>query len=362
MPTTTSYSLALPAHQRLESLVDSIEHKPGDMIRLHEFEELQERMNVRSVLETLPEGLSDDDFADILRLAMLTECATESYGAVFKESARAYDAPWLARFNERVWVPDELTHATPYRLILHNLGFSDADLARQIRHTQEIDYIHRGGTTPVHLTTFGTIQEYLTDNWHGLVAKLMKKAAPEAAYMATRIKRRETLHTVWYRDMTALQVEANPSLLRSVAEGVVAFEMPGNALVPELQRRATEWLPKMGANFDQIARDMVRLLYESVGDTRRAGELLLEVAAAKGIALGPLSPHHVHAALNRLGGPGFGILGEAMLERVGLTYVFRQPAGTQDRGFAPYNALYEKVRGLVRSWIAKQLDLRISEL
>ncbi len=83
---------------------------------------------------------------------------------------------------------------------------------------------------PVHLSTFGMIQEYLTDNWHGLVAlvaRLVKQASPDADCMPTRIKRRETLHTVWCRDPTALQVEANPADLHSVAEGTASFEMPG---------------------------------------------------------------------------------------------------------------------------------------
>ena len=82
-----------------------------------------------------------------------------------------------------------------------NLGFSDAELDREIRETRERQYIHGSGDTPVHITTFGMIQEYLTDNWHGLIAGLMKNSAPEAAYIANRIKQRETLHTVWYRDM-----------------------------------------------------------------------------------------------------------------------------------------------------------------
>jgi hypothetical protein len=67
------------------------------------------------------------------------------------------------------------------------------------------------------------VQEYLTDNWHGLIASLLKEASPQAAYMATRIKRRETLHTAWYRDMTALQIEANPTYVTYVAEEVARF-------------------------------------------------------------------------------------------------------------------------------------------
>ena len=251
------------------------------MVDVEEFRQLQERLSVRDVLQTLPEGLAEEDFAGILKLALLTECATDTYGVAFHERARWFDVAWLGRFNERVWVPDELTHHAPYKYILMSLGFSEAELDRDIKHTQEIEYEHPGGDTPVHVTTFGMVQEYLTDNWHGLIANLLRDASPEASYMATRIKRRETLHTVWYRDMTALQVEANPRLMPLIAESLLKFQMPGNALVPELQSAAVRWMPLMGADYDRITRDMVRLIYETLNDTRRTGAMLVEIAAEK---------------------------------------------------------------------------------
>ncbi len=360
MTDSTAYALPPETHARLDALVDRIEARPGDTIDIREFQQLQERMDVRAVIATLPKGLSEEDFAGILKLALLTECATETYGDAFAVRAKRFDAPWLARFNERVWVPDELTHHTPYKYILMGLGFGEAELDREIRHTREIDLIHKGGDTPVHVTTFGIVQEYLTDNWHGLIARMVRKASPEAAYMATRIKRRETLHTMWYRDMTALQVEADPSFMSSVAEALLKFEMPGNTLAPELQQGVGRWMPLMGADFERITKDMVRLIYETMSDTRMTGALLVEIAAEKGFSLGPISPRAVQTAINRLGGPGYGLLGEALLERVGLAYMFRREKGEQDSAFALYDGVYERVRGLFRSWIARQIDFKLN--
>ena len=353
------FSLPAETHAKLDALVARIEARPGDMVGAHEFDELQERIDVRAVLRTLPEGLSEEDFAGILKLALLTECATETYGDAFAERAERFDVPWLGRFNERVWVPDELTHHTPYKMILMSLGFSEEELDREIRHTQEIDYIHKGGDTPVHVTTFGFVQEYLTDNWHGLVAKLLRTASPEAAYMATRIKRRETLHTVWYRDMTAIQIEAEPRYMTLVAEGLLKFEMPANTLAPELQQNVARWMPLMGADFELISRDLVRLIYQTMSDTRMTGALLVEIAAEKNFDLGPISPRLIRAAANRLGGPGYGLLGEAVLERMGLSYLFRSKRERQDSAFALYDGAYERVRGMLRSWVAKQIDFRL---
>lgn len=313
-------------------------------------------MDVRAVIKALPEELSEEDLANILRLAMLTECAAETFGAAIEERAQRYDAQWLSRFTNRVWLPDELTHLAPYKMILLSLGFSEEELDRQIRHTQQLPFEHRGGDLPVQVTTFGFIQEYLTDNWHGLVAKLLKRASPEASYMATRVKRRETLHTMWYRDMTALQLEADPRLLEPMAEALIKFQMPANQVAPDLQDEVARWLPPMGVDYEQMARDLLRLVHTTLGDVRETGRLLVQLAAEKGYRLGPISAAQMRAAVNRLGGPGYGLIGEALLERLGLSYLFHSPAGGQDSAMAPYSGVYERIRGLLRSWIAGKID------
>jgi len=199
------------------------------------------------------------------------------------------------------------------------------------------------------------IQEYLTDNWHGLVAQLLRRTVPNAARLANRVKQRETLHTLWYRDMTILQLEANPRLLVHVAEAVGNFEMPGKSLVPELEPEVPRWLPLLGNDFDQWARDMVRLLYQIAGNTKTAGRLIVEVAAQRGTRVGPLPPHIVRAVMDRLGSPGYGLLGEALLERVGLGYLYRDKA--LPSGWRP--PLASRLRGMLRRWIASQMDLKV---
>lgn len=355
MTPSPAYALPVLAERRLDGLVDRIEAKPGDLIDVREFEERQRNLNVRRVLDTLPEGLSEDDLSGILKLALLTECATESYATAIRERARRFDAGWLSRFNDNVWTPDELTHHTPYKLILLNLGFAESELDREIRETQERHFTHYGGDTPVHVTAFGMVQEYLTDNWHGLISKLFREASPDASYMALRIKRRETLHTVWYRDMTALQVESNPRFVRYVAEEIANFKMPGNSIVPELQAEGVRWLQLMNADFDRIFQDLLRLIQETLTSVRQTGELVVALAAEKGIRIGPLSARQVEVALNRLGGPGYGLIGEAVLERAGLDYMFKPQRGAQDSAFAPYSEVYERVRSLLRGWIAARI-------
>lgn len=355
MALTTTYSVPLAATVRLDALVARITANPGNMLQPAEIARYSEGLSVRPAFDHLPEGMADSDFIGILKLALLTECATDTYAEAIDTRARSYDAPWLGNFIKDVWVPDEMSHHTPYRTMLISAGFTEAELDTEIRQTIDRVLDYNSGDTPIHLTTYGMIQEYLTDNWHGLIGRLLKQSVPNAARLANRVKQRETLHTLWYRDMTILQLEANPRLLTHVAEAVGNFEMPGKSLVPELEPDVPRWLPLLGNDFDRWARDLVRMLYQIAGDTRRAGQLLIEVAAERGTRIGPLSPTVVRAVMDRLGGPGYGLLGEAMLERVGLGYLYRDKPSY---GWRP--PLASRLRGMLREWVAGQIELKVT--
>ena len=354
------YWLSEDASRRLESIVERIEEKASVAVYPFELEGVHERLNVREVMADLPPGMGEEDFVGVMKLAMLTECATDSYAAVFYEGAREYNAPWLSRFTERTWVPDEYTHAAPFKSILLSAGFEEAELDREIKHVQDKTYVHSCGKTPVELTTFGVLQEFLTDHWHGLIAKLLKKRAPHAAALAMRVKRRETLHYIWYKEMTAAQIEENPELLHLVAATGSSFNMPGVSLASEYQLRALEWMPMMGADLDRNARKIVRHLFDIAGNTERAGEMLLEVAALRGMTLGMVSAERAKSVLDLLGGRGYALLGEAVLECVGLPIPPEAQARADARlagGVPTIGALQERLRGMLRTSIARRIDL-----
>lgn len=330
-------------------MVDAIEANPGRTI---DQSELELDIDTSEVMASLPESLSEDDFIGILKLAMLTECATDTYAREISVRAREYDAGWLARFNERVWVPDEYMHAEPFKLILLNLGLAEEELDREIRDAQEAEFVHTGGDSPVHVTTFGMIQEYLTDHWHGLISRLLRPSSQVAARMTARIKQRETLHMLWYRDMTALQLESQPELIDNVAEEIARFRLPGNSIIPELQSRAETWLPAMGADFAVVARDLVRLFHTAVGSSsQRLGRLGLSLSAQRGTAVLGLKPAQVDWALQRFGGWGYGVVGEAALERAGLSRLFEHDDVSSPAG---------RFRAGLRTWLAQRLPLPIT--
>lgn len=341
---------------RLGALVESIAANPGAMVQHHEIDRLAGDPSIRDTLRRLPAGMSEQDFVGVLKLALLTESATDTYAATFYDRARRYDAPWLRQFIADVWVPDERLHHTPYHQMLTALGVDPRDIDDEVAGTQQRLLEYRSGDTPAHLTAYGMVQEYITDHWHGLIGRLLRPAAPNAAHLANRVKQRETLHTIWYRDMTALQVEANPSLLRHVAEAAGNFEMPGKSLVPDLEPHVPRWLPLLGADFDQMARDLTRLLYRVAGDTRAAGRLVVQIAAERGTRVGPLPPGAIRAALDRLGGPGYGLVGEALLDKVGLGYLYRDGRATSARR----PSLRGRLRAMMRKWLASQIEVDVA--
>ncbi len=62
-PSAHPYSISDAASQQLDGLVDRIQARPGDLIDVREFVELQQTLDVKKVVRTLPEGLSEDDLA-----------------------------------------------------------------------------------------------------------------------------------------------------------------------------------------------------------------------------------------------------------------------------------------------------------
>ncbi|MBT18329.1 MAG: hypothetical protein CL889_05095 [Dehalococcoidia bacterium] len=357
---TSSYVLPHETTRKLNELVESIETSPLSKVRPGELDPPDEPLNVNAVIDDLPTGLNENDLVGIISLSMLTECATDSYAEVFLDAAKHHSAPWLGRFTSNTWVPDEYNHTNPFKAMLLDMGFSEQELDASIKETLEKTYVHTTGKSPVELTTFGMIQEYLTDHWYGMLAKLIKRRAPQAALLATKVKRRETLHYVWYKEMSCIQVESDPGLLPLVAESVTSFTMPGGSLVPEYQNHVLQWMAGAGADLNYNAQQMVKHLFDIAGNSSRAGKLLTDVAISAGLNIGPVKATHIQGLIEKLGGRGYELLGEAVLESVGLPIASHNQTSQNRRilGTVPTpNAIYEKFRSKIRKSIANRIDL-----
>jgi hypothetical protein len=127
-------------------------------------------------------------------------------------------------------------------------------------------------------------------------------------------------------------------------------------LIPQYGAQAMPWMQAMSMDFGHLAKELIRNFGESAGTVKRSGMLVVEMAIHRDIPIGPFPARFVKAAANRLGGPGYGILGEAMLEKVGLSIPSQK--GPQDSGYRFYSGIYEKIRSKMRTFVANKIDVR----
>jgi len=338
----------IPDNRRLALYVQGIENQgTGGFIKPAQIEELSSRLDAQEALKHLPEGMTPEDFAGVLRLSLLTECATETYADQFKNISEKHNEPWLGRFTQRIWEPDEMSHHVPFKKLLMQMGYSEAELDLDIKDAQEKDYVHKGGDTPIAATTFGMEQEELTRNWYQWTRGVLEGSSPVAARMVRLVEAREALHTKWYKDMTAIQIEENPALVVPAAQALSRFEMPGNTIIPELQDRAEEWLSKMGADLEEMKSRILHLVSHVSKTPENVGRLIMAYAADQGRTLGPFRAAHIDHALNFLGPRGYGLIGEAMLVKIGATDLFE----SHDQG------IVGQIRGVVRNKVAESIHI-----
>lgn len=346
----------IPHPEKLEAIVDQIEKiGPARMLTSEELEVSRTGLDIKHMISDLPEGTTEQDVIDIIKLAELTECGTPIYDGKFVRSSRRHNQPWLERFTTRVWTPDENSHATPFRNILLQMGFSEEELDRDEKEVQEKTYEYGEHHGTVAISDFGWKQEYLTDNYHGLIANWLAKHSPDPARIVRRVKQRETLHDHWYRGMTLEQVSQNPNNLVAVAADNISFHLPGGDLIPHLQMNAGRFLRILDADFPGIEKDIITILHDTAGGSANAGRLILEIARQKGEVIGPLRADQVVSAIDNTGRVGASIrklIGEATLEAVNAAARIK----SKDVG------ILGTVRGTLRTQIADVLAGKIHNI
>jgi len=299
----------------------------------------------------LNEGFTLDDLIKTFKLSMVTESLTDQYAEVHLGGAKKYNADWFHDYIAGFWIPDEKGHMEPHKKILMNLGLYEADLDKELKYAAEQTSYppkHRGGNLPVQLTTYGMLQECVTDYWYKLQANIFPVNS-KARKALLKVKGREALHTFQFRNLTAFQLEDDPGLLEPFLETISNFEMPGNHIpnVKEYEKRAVEWIPYMnGTVFEQLKR-IIKNLYNVLDDPMNFGKLMLEYANSREMRLISFLPNsYVLKVANALKW-SHGIVGEVILEQVGLSSL--APA---------YGGMYGKFRNPIKRWINDKFNLR----
>jgi Fatty acid desaturase len=346
MVTPARYRMTEAGQKTLDAYAASIIRAPGQMIDPNVFDQIEEQIDLARLVPGLANTIPYEDFVKALRLALLTESATDTYSIQFQEVGKQYGADWLTAFNNKVWDPDEQTHRTPYFRTLVGMGLDPAELERDMRQAQERSFDRKAANDPAAICMFGTNQELITDAYHGAVAFTLKPYAPLAAHGIFLVKKREKLHTEWYRKMTGIQVEHNPDLLRNAAYVTAHFEMPENQVAPKYAPHGGEYLMMMGLNKAQLVKDLLRIFHQLTDDVHKTGQFLLDVGAERGIKVKGISVRFLRSLFIQLRLTGF--VGEVALQSQGLSYLFQKEEQRTLRG---------RVRALLRGIVAERVGL-----
>ena len=267
-------------------------------------------------------NLDSSEIVDSFRLSLITESLTEQYSQTFKIGAKTHGADWLENYISGFWEPDELGHADPIKNILIALGIDKSSIEYEIQYAKEsTNYYnhHKSGFHPVQLTTYGMIQECITDYWYGLQRGLFPRNS-KMSQIISKVKGREALHTVQFRNLTAIQIDADPELLDNVIYAILNFHMPANEIEPvkEIESKTQEWIPKMNGEVIELLRKIIFNLSIALDDKDKLGKLFTKYASSSDHRFIKFIPNSfLSQAIDRIR-PGYGIVGEIVLEELGL--------------------------------------------
>ena len=311
------------------SLEDSFDRK--DLMYIHDF--------------------TEEDFINTFKLSMITESLTEQYADTFILGADIYKADWLRTYINGFWVPDELGHTDPHKKILMNFGYSELELDKMLLEAKnQTNYkeTHEAGLMPVQLTTFGLFQECITDYWYDLQSSLFP-ANSNPKKVLLKVKGREALHTVQYRDMTALQLEDDPGLLEPCLYTTAHFEMPGNkiSLVSEYESKAQKWIPLMGGNIVELLKKMIHHIQKMTDDPAIVTRILFGISTDKELVYLEKFPRPQLFSMAKSFQGCHGLIGEIILESLGI--------GSKVK---PLPGIKSFMKEKLKTWIKSKIDIQ----
>ena len=159
-----------------------------------------------------------------LELNLLTEDNLPYYHLAIWETFGG-EGPWGEWV--RRWTAEEGRHSIAIRDYLTlTRGADPVALERARMDHVSRGYYPAGGLTPFDGLVYVTLQELATRIAHKNTGVITEE--PVAARMMSRIAQDENLHYVFYRDVTAAALEADPSaVMLAIQRQVIGFTMPG---------------------------------------------------------------------------------------------------------------------------------------
>ena len=300
-------------------------------------------------------NLDSKEIIDSFRLSLITESLTEQYSQTFKIGAKKHGADWLENYISGFWEPDELGHADPFKNILITLGIDKRSIENEIQEAKEsTNYhsTHKSGFHPVELTTYGMIQECITDYWYELQRDMLPENS-NTSRVISKVKGREALHTVQFRNLTAIQIEAEPELIDNVIHATLNFQMPAIEIEPikDIESKTQEWIPRMNGEVIGLLKRIVSNLSIALDDKDKLGKLFTRYASHSERRFIKFIPNSFLAQAIRRIRPGYGIVGEIVLEQLGLI---------SNESQVPKNTIEEiefRIKTAIKRWVKHRLYL-----
>lgn len=299
--------------------------------------------------------MTAEELVDTFRLSLITESLTDQYSETFQTGAYIYKAEWLKNYVVGFWEPDENGHADPFKNVLISFGIDKYKIDREISEAREsVEYkAHHGSSLhPIALTTYGTIQECITDYWYELQRNFVPHLS-NTSKVINKVKAREALHTIQFREMTALQLEQDPSLMEEIIHTAVTFSMPSNhiPLVADLEAKTRYWIPRMNGRVLELLRRIVLNINHTLNDEQQLGQLLMTYASTSERRFFRLIPNHIiSTALGQVKG-GYGLVGQVALDQLGLSTVCIDPQSNF------IDQLTYRMRNVLKRWVTKRMQL-----
>ena len=299
--------------------------------------------------------ISETELIETFRLSMITESLTEQYADTFIKGALDFKATWLTNYIENFWVPDELGHMDPFKNVLMDLGYNESELEQQIKDAKEqTDYLksHGSDISPIALTTYGMVQECITDFWYELQLEFFPLESGTRKAIS-KIKGREALHTVQFRDLTSIQLENDPSLLLSILETITKFQMPGNHIniVKDIEEKSKTLIPKMDGEVIELVRRIIKHTQIVLNDTEKIGQLFTLYGSKQDKQLIKYIPNNTLFGLFNFVNYGHGLIGEIILEKIGL-YANELESLDSNHQIWKY-----KIKKIIKNWINDQFEI-----
>ena len=307
--------------------------------------------------EAIVEGssMTPAELIESFRLSMITESLTEEYSKTFNLGASQYQSDWLGRYVSEFWEPDEMGHADPFKNILQDFGVDRSVINSEIADARsETDYFlhHSSGLHPISLTTYGIIQECITDYWYELQRGFFPDESNTSKILGY-VKGREALHTVQFRDLTAMQIELDPYLMEQVLFAAVNFQMPANHIptVKDIESKTQSLIPKMNGSVYELLIRVTQNIHESLNDKPLLGKTILGHASRSEKKFFGLIPQStLVVCMSNLRG-GYGLVGELLLDQLGLT------GNEPDIHRTPLEKIQYHLKQPVKRWIRYKLEL-----